>query len=61
MSYQLVTFCKFVNGGRYLLNRFLGKPNSYPFITMFEDFQPSIDYNDESLRIVNSYYLTKVK
>ena len=46
---------------KYLRDRFLGKASPYLFITMLEDFQPSIDYNNEYLKIVNSYNLIKVK
>ena len=43
------------------LDMFLAKFSPYPFITTFENFQPSIHYNDDSLRIVNSFYLAKGK
>ena len=46
---------------KYLRDRFLGKASPYLFITMLEDFQPTIDYNNEYLKIVNSYNLIKVK
>ena len=35
---------------KYLRDRFLGKASPYLFITMLEDFQPSIDYNNEYLK-----------
>ena len=68
-SYCVVIFGNFIKGGKkggikggkYLLNRFVYKSIPYTFITMFADFRPGIDYNDESLKIVNCYYLAKVK
>ena len=55
VSYRLAIFCKFIRGGRYHLDRFLRKSIPYPFITMFLDFRPDIDRNDESLKIVKRY------
>lgn len=62
-SYRL--FFNFIEGGKYFLDRFLGKSYNFSlrlfFFTMFQEFQLGIDYNDEFLKlVVNYYYLTKV-
>ena len=53
-----------IEGGKYFLDRFLGKSYNFSlrlfFFTMFQEFQLGIDYNDEFLKLVNYYYLTKV-
>ena len=58
-SYRL--FFNFIEGGKYFLDRFLGKSYNFSlrlfFFTMFQEFQLGIDYNDEFLKLVNYYYL----
>ena len=50
-----------MKGGKYLLGGFLCKSSLYSIITVSNNFQLGIDYYNDSLRIINLFYLTKVK